>query len=249
MEIQAPSLNMMVYDLLNIVSGGRTTRDNTISTDQVKFWVSAKREVLILRDMDKNKILDTSLVQDLGCIEVIPVSSTECCDIDLDCVFLRSKLPIPMAIGNYTRFGPITKTSRPWTIIQYDRVPLEKYAPKYSQNGVKGYFKDLNNYLYIYYNPNGYPEGKYITHVNLQGILKDPTLASSFDSCSSGTACYTDNESYPMTLKMWEIIKTDILQKELRLAEATEVDDSNNGKSDKDTNGIRKTQIQNQGEA
>ena len=249
MEIQAPSLNMMVYDVLNIVSGGRTTRDNQISTDQVKFWISTKREVLILRDMDKDKILDTSLVQDLGCIEVIPVNSTECCDIDLDCVFLRSKLPIPMAIGNYTRFGAVTKTSRPWDIIQYDRVPLEKYAPLYSQKNVKGYFKDLNNYLYVYYNPKGYPEGKYLTHVNLQGILKDPTLASSFNQCTSGTACYTDNEAYPMTLRMWEIIKTDILQKELRLAEVTQTDDSNNSKSDKDTNGIRKTQIQNQGEA
>lgn len=244
MEIQAPSLNMMVYDVLNIVSGGRTSRDNQISTDQVKFWISSKREVLILRDLERNRQLDTSLIQDLGCIEVIPVSSTECCDIDLDCVFLRSKLPIPMSIGNYTRFGPINKTSKNWQIIQYERVPLEKYAPIYSQKGVKGYFKDLNNYLYLYYNPKGYPEGKYITHINLQGVLKDPTLASNFSQCNSGTACYTDNEAYPMTLKMWEMIRTDILQKELRLSEVTQEDDSNNSKSDKGTNGIRKTEIQ-----
>ena len=119
-----------------------------------------------------------------------------------------------------------------WDIVDYARIPLEQYAPKFARKFVKGFFTDFDRGLYIYYNPEAFPEGKYLTQINILAILEDPTQAAAFNNCTTGSDCYSDDDAFPISLQLWDSIKRDILQTELRLATATSEDITNDSKTD-----------------
>lgn len=239
MQYESPSLEMLVFDIKDSISNGRVTKDFNVSDDLIKFWILSKREKYLKQQTSKGKNIN-EFVQDLGCVTMSFVDKSSCCSVNLDCKFLRSDLPLPYFIGNPTRIGPIDVTSKNWQLINYERLPLELYAPKYSRKGIKAFFKDFEGYLYIYYNPEYYPEGKFLTTINVQGILVDPQMAAPFNNCSTGTSCYSDSTPFPISLSLWTDIRRDILYNELRITQVTTEDDSNNSKADTNVNDLRK---------
>ena len=231
MNYQSPSLNQMVFDVKNIYSGGRTTKDFPVSDSQIKFWIISKRATYLSQQISKGKVLDTDFVQNLGCVPVNMVDRSTCCSVDIGCTFLRTEDNIP-AFLSITRIGPVDTMAKRWDIVDYARIPLEQYAPKFARKFVKGFFTDFDRGLYIYYNPEAFPEGKYLTQINILAILEDPTQAAAFNNCTTGSDCYSDDDAFPISLQLWDSIKRDILQTELRLATATSEDITNDSKTD-----------------
>ena len=239
MNYQSPSLNQMVYDLKNTYSAGRTTKDfPQVSDNQIKSWIITKRSVYLNQQLSKGKSIDADFVQNLGCVSVNMVDRSTCCSEDIGCTFLRTSDDIPTFI-QISRIGPVDTMAKKWDMVDYTRIPLEKYAPKYSRKFIKGFFTDFDRGLYIYYNPEYFPEGKYLTQINILAVLEDPTQASKFNNCITGSSCYDDNGNFPITLKLWDAIKKDILQNELRLSVLTEEDDSNDSKSNPNQNQLK----------
>lgn len=239
MQYESPSLVQMTYDLKNIINNGRTTKDFNISDDQIKFWITSKREKYLRQKLSKGGNIN-EYVQSLGCVPVSFVDRAECCDIDIGCKFLRTDQPLPYFIGEPTRIGPVDSIQKSWQLVSYERIPLEMYAPKYAKKFVKGFFKDFDGYLYLYYDPVGFPEGKFLTTINVQGALVDPGMAGNFNNCGTGAPCYSDSSPYPISLSLWNDIKMDIIKNELRMTEVTTEDETNNSKSDKEVNDLRK---------
>lgn len=241
MILETLSLEALYYDLINEVSGGRTTRDFSLSPDQVKSWIVSKRYKYISQSLGKNKKLETTFNQSF-CVDMEPVDKSLCgCDVELGCTFLRSTLPLPQMI-QIGRIGPIDSAAKNWQIIPYERVGLEAYAPKYSLRKPKFYIRDFDNYLYAYVDKNVNPESLYLTKAGITGILVDPRAIYPF-SCATGN-CYSDNDPFPITIKMWEQLKQDIIATELRIAMITNEDDSNNSKNDPEVNNLRKLNVQ-----
>jgi hypothetical protein len=232
MQYESPSLNMMVADIKNIVSNGRATKDSPqVSDENIKFWILSKREKFLRQKLYKGNNIN-EFVQSLGCVGVSPVDKSTCCEYEIGCTFLRSDLPLPYFIGNPTRIASTDTTGKNWQLMKYEQVPLEIYAPSFSKKLPKAYFKDFDGYLYIYYDPIISPQSKYLTTINVQGILVDPQEASEFNHCGTGDSCYSDSTSFPISLSLWNDIKQDILKSELNIVLGTQEDTTNNNKAD-----------------
>lgn len=241
MIFETLSLEALYYDLVNQVVGGRTTKDFSISSDQVKSWIVSKRAKYLAQMLGKNKKPETTFNQSF-CVDMEPVDASLCgCDVELGCTFLRSTLPLPQLI-QLNRIGPINSAAKNWQLIPYERVALEKYAPHWALKKPKFYIKDTDNFLYAYIHKDINPESLYLTKVGISGILVDPRAVSPFN-CLTGN-CYSDTDLFPLSIKMWEAMRSDLLMNELRIATISSTDDSNNSKNDPEVNNLRKLNVQ-----
>jgi hypothetical protein len=231
MNYQSPPLLQLVFDIKNLVSQGRTTKDFQIADDEIKQWILEYREKFLRQKISKGQSIN-EYTQNLGCVAVSPIDKSQCgCEIEIGCTFLRSDLPLPDFIGK-PRIGPIDTTGKPYQLIPFEQVPLEKYSPHFSKKNLKGYFKDFENYLYLLYDEDVAPQFKYLTHINVQGPLVDPQQAVNFFNCNSGNPCYSDTEPFPISLNLWSDIKINILKTEFNIILGTQEDLTNNNKAD-----------------
>lgn len=241
MILEKISLNAAYYDLINLLSGGRTTKDFSISEDEIKLWIVQKRYKYLSQMLGKNKKPETTFVQQF-CVPMELVDKSLCaCDVELGCQFLRSTLPLPQLI-QMNRIGSIEIGKLPWQMIPYEMIGLSQFAPKFSLKKPKFYITDTDNYLNAFIDKDINPESLYLTKVSIHGILVDPRAIYPF-SCITGN-CYNDDDPFPMTIKMWEMIRQDLLGNELRIAILSPEDDSNNSKNDPEVNNLRKLNVQ-----
>jgi len=59
------TLDEIAYNLLNAFRGGRSSNDDNISLDQIKFNIKHYRAVFIRRDFARNGLVTRHLEQDL----------------------------------------------------------------------------------------------------------------------------------------------------------------------------------------
>lgn len=208
------TLDEIAYNLLNSFRGGRSSQDENISIDQIKFNIKHYRAVFIRRDYARNGLVTRHLEQDLRCVELEQVDLSKCCNIDIDCPAYRSKKPIPRTVRfNFeeaiTYVGDVTGTGR----IQMIKPFEVAYIPydKYTKNQTKAYM--IEDYLYVL-NPKG---AKY---VNVRGIFEDPEKVSEFIDCG-GQPCYTGNSEFPMPMDMVQGVTQGMMSGELRLLAGT----------------------------
>ena len=67
------TLDEIAYNILNLLRGGRSSNDEFISVDQIKFNIRHYRAMLIRRDYARNAYVSKSIEQDLGCLDLIKV--------------------------------------------------------------------------------------------------------------------------------------------------------------------------------
>jgi hypothetical protein len=215
----------IVYNLLNIIEGGRLSDDAVVpSFNQLSFIVDYKRAQYIRQDQTKNYYDNDQFYQDLGCINMIKVDKAECCTINLDCEVLRTEVKIPnlLRIENKLalKANAIDRQTR-FTIILPERSPFLGHT-KFPQLGLKMYW--LNGYLYI-------PETMDIRAINVRGILANPADAKTF--VCDGEACYSNSSDYPLTPDMLDLITKDILSTELKMLISIAPDESNDGQNER----------------
>jgi hypothetical protein len=205
-----------------------------ITIELIDFHVDNVRAQFIRNEYNKNRSVDPEVITDLGCIDLIKVDSSECCDLDLGCTFLRSNLKMPSFIELHqgplvTRVGPINKISRPYQLIPFERVPFEFYN-KFTKGLVKAFFQNNNDYLYLAID-NDNILSKTLRKINIQGVLEKPIEASTFNLCT-GEACYNDDSIYPVKGWMVSSIIQEVVNKFLGPESKAFIDSSNNKRSD-----------------
>ena len=221
------TLNEIAYNLLNLVRGGRSNQDEHISLDQIKFNIKHYRAVFIRRDYAKNGFTSRHVEQDLGCVNVIPVDASKCCNLDTKCAVYRTEKKIPKTIrynfeeaityvGDITGIGTIPMVSS--NMIQF--LTYDKYTHK----KMKSYM--IGDYLYIY-NAEG------LEAVNVRGVFEDPQDVSVFDECDGIDGCYDDSKhQFPISLDMLSLINQGLLNSELSLLSSTLSDTENDRMQD-----------------
>jgi hypothetical protein len=220
------TLNEIAYSLLNTARHGRGTNTERISMEQIKYFIINKRSQYIRNELNKNRTVHPDLIQDLGCLDVIPVDRAECCDVETDCFFLRTKEKLPETIELHheyliTRIGPIDKTSTKFDLVPYERVPF-LFNNKFSKNRVRAYMIHDGGYLYLAFDEDN-AAAKLIEKINVQGVFEDPREAAKFNTCS-GEPCYTDDSKFPIKSWMLSSLETDILNTQLSPAIQTPYD-------------------------
>jgi hypothetical protein len=208
------TLDEIAYNLLNAFRGGRSSQDENISLDQIKFNIRHYRAVFIRRDYARNGLITRHLEQDLRCVQLEKVDMSKCCNITLDCPAYRTVKKIPRTVRfNFeeaiTYVGDITGTNRYQMIRPYE-VPFIA-SDKFTKNNPKAYM--IEDYLYILNN-------KGADYVNIRGVFESPEEASTFSDCS-GAPCYTDASEFPMPMDMVQAITQGMMSGELRLLAGT----------------------------
>lgn len=226
-----PTKQEIAFSLFHTIRP-RLANSEVISLDNIKFDIDNVRELLIRNEQNKNRTVDTNIIQDLGCVELEAIDRAECCDIELGCTFLRSKLQLPTPIELHhsqliTRVGPIDKIAPPFDRVSYDSVHLA-FLNKFTKNKPKWFTKDNDNYLYVVLDKDA--KNKFIKSVNVAGVWSDPETVRNFRTCE-GKPCYTDNSSYPVKAWMVNYIKSYILEKYLGREAVAAMDDSGDFKN------------------
>lgn len=193
--------------------------------------INAQRELWLRNEYNKNRSIDPDIIQEIPCLEMELVNSSNCCiTVPDDCKILKSTQPFPNTIEFYfskgiVSVGPVTITEKRYTIIDYNRVPYIGNG-RFNQNTIYAFLYD--KYLYIV---SKNPFHKLIKYINVRGLFTDPTSLSNILNCE-GRPCWTPNDIYPINLWMWEYIKPLIVQ-QLMQKQTVPLDDANNTKDDK----------------
>ncbi len=218
-----PTLNEIAYNILNLTHPKSTVSDS-INIDVIKFNIKAIRAQLIKQDSNKGYTADSYIIQDLGCVSVIPVDRGECCSVDIGCEFMRTELPIPSTIELHdsellTRVGPVDKIARPYDQVKYERVPFLGNN-KFTKNLIKAFRIHKGGYIYLSTPKNH--DSALLTKINIQGVFEDPELAADFSTCE-GNVCYSDDTPFPVKAHMIPTI-TDMVIKKLGLVLNSNID-------------------------
>lgn len=223
------TLDEIAYNLLNIVRGGRSSHDEHISLDQIKFNIKHYRAMFIRRDYQKNGFNSRHVEQDLGCITLKKVNASKCCNMPATSCVYRSTQTIPKTV-RYNFREAITYVG---DVSGMGKIPLIdsntiKYIPydKYTKGKYKAYM--IDDYMYIY-NADG------LEYINIRGVFEDPQEVSKFGDCA-GIGCYDDSkDDFPMSMDMIQAINSGVMNGELKLLAGTVSDTENDRMQDPQT--------------
>tara|TARA_R100000005_G_C4957029_1_gene175202 strand:- start:121 stop:810 length:690 start_codon:yes stop_codon:yes gene_type:complete len=213
------TLNEISYNILNLVRGGRSSNNDHISTSQIKFNVKYYRAMLIRRDFARNGMITRHLEQDLGCLELIKVDASKCCNLPTECAVYRTVKKIPKTVRfNFkdavTYVGAIDgKANIP--IVESHTVQWLPFD-KYTKNKMKAYM--IEDYLYVY-NADG------LKFINVRGIFEDPEDVALFDC--DGSDCYDSDSDFPIPMDMLQTITQGIMSGELMMLSSSVNDTTN----------------------
>ena len=179
--------------------------DTDVSYREVAFELANQRALLIRNELNKNRTIDSDIIQDLGCVSMEPVDPAECCEVQTGCKVMRTTLKIPPTIELHnkdaiTRIGPVNKTLR-----QFSRTTLEgaKWVGngKYTTQEIYAY-RD-NEYVYLVSKSDDH---KFIDTINIKGVFENPSDVAPFTNCATGNSCYSSDDTYPIKAWMYTYI-------------------------------------------
>lgn len=184
--------------------------DTEVSPREVAFELANQRALLLRNEYNKNRNIDPTTIQDLGCVEMEPADPSECCDVSTGCKVMRSKLLIPSPIELHndiglTRIGPVNKTLKEFSMTTLSGSKFVGNG-KYTTNEIYAYY--ANDRVYLVSNNDKH---KFIEHINVRGVFEDPSKVSPFTNCSDGLSCYSSDDTYPIKAWMYTYIVGQVL--------------------------------------
>ena len=196
------TLNEIVYNLADIV--GKTDVPHFV--ERLKFNVMYYRALLIRRDQERNSYLPEQFMQSF-CMEMEKVDASQCCDIKVDCIVMKSKKKLPSRIrlknGSPLAYVGTIDNLKSYAPMSVGELPFIGSSPFTGK--IARYFVQ-EEYLYII---NAKPK-----KVNVKGIFEDPRDLLEFD-CDGD--CYSDDNAFPITADMVQRITQSLLAGELRM--------------------------------
>ena len=213
------TLNEIAYNLLNLIRGGKSSHEENISLDQIKFNIRHYRAVMVRRDFARNGLVTRHLEQSLGCLELEKVDGSQCCGLDIGCEVYKTKKPVPRTL----RFNFEDAITFVGAADGLTRIPLVSSSiikflqyDKYTYDNKKAYM--IEDYLYIF-NAEG------MEFVNVRGVFENPEDLAQYDC--DGSSCYNEDSEYPIPADMLQAINSGIIQGELKLLGITVSDTTN----------------------
>ncbi len=214
------SLEKIVQDLLLIIRGSNISQSESISKRQLEDWIHQYRALLLKRDLDKHKVINSDYVQEIPDLSITLIEGSEDNSIGSDCYISKSTLMLPKTIDLNAKSGLTyvgTILGNQIQMIPYTRFQWQQYK-KYTSSDKLAFLR--NQYLYVYNN-------ELLTVVSIRGIFENPLEITAFDNID-----YRDN--YPIPMNMVTTLKEMILKKELGIesqAPSDTKDDSSHGLS------------------
>lgn len=195
-----PTYNEIIYSVLDKLKP-HLTDDIDISVREIGWEIDNARALMLRNELNRNRTIDSNIIQDLGCVEMETADRAECCDVDTGCLIVRTKLEIPTAIELHnstgiTRVGPVDKMDMDFSFISYSRARFVGNG-KYNKNLIYAFLRNKRIYLV-----SKNDKVKFINYINVAGVFENPTDVTPFTNCG-GESCFSGDSEYP--LNSWMI--------------------------------------------
>jgi hypothetical protein len=216
----------LIYNIKNLLSGGKQSDDQFISDRQLAFIINYYRAKLFKEDEQKGRFNKELYIQNLGKVTLIKADKNECtCEIDSCILRTEFKIPIPLETKggiNITFVGLLN--GKPFTKTYHNVLPWKR-ASKYTGKLPKYYYQ--NGYIYIIDPPTSM-----MTYINIQGIFEVPEKAINFRTCDcpqNNEDCFSSFDyDYPLPQHHVDTVVKLISQTEIRLLMAIPTSTTNN---------------------
>ncbi len=218
-----PSLVTHIYNIRDLVNGGRANRAMTYGDRQIAQWIRYWRAYLVGANIKKYNYVPQGYEQDLGCLTLTKADKSMCQKycwgekvyyVEIPAVL---DLPDNMAI---TYFGLVNKQTR---------IPLSDYNygsfAEYSRfsPAQRIYAEKIGNTLYVH----GVDDLWALEGVNLRGVFADP--ANLVTDNGTEILCYDwDTDNYPIPATLESAMYDLIFEKEVGIARTVKADNSDN---------------------
>lgn len=222
------TLKEIVYDIKNIIRGGKQSDDEIISDRQIEFQVHSLRAQFIRQDINKRRSISDNIKQVIHCLEVEPVSGTTC-GLSSDLVIVRSKQKIPNAIETshqdlITAIGPTGILSVNFHMIPYNRAPWVG-TNKYTKRMTCAFL--LDSFVYIVG-----PEAERLQKIKVEGVWQNPKDIEGYKKDDGSLSYDSEHDEYPLSTSMLDLIKQSMLATNMQPLVQMPTDLTNNSKSD-----------------
>jgi|TARA_X000001388_G_scaffold64869_1_gene51174 hypothetical protein len=226
------TIKEIVYDIKNLIRGGQQSDDEIISDRQIEFQINSLRAQFIRQDLNKRRSISDNIKQVIHCLDVEPVSGSTC-GLPADLKIMRSKHQIPNPIETshsdlITSIGPTGILATNFQMIPYNRAAWIG-TNKYTKLMTFAFL--LDNFIYI----TG-PDSKYLEKIKAEGVFQNPREISNFVDSKGNLSYDPDNHDYPLSTSMLDLIKSSMLAQNMKPFIETLTDNSNNSKSDFQSN-------------
>lgn len=209
------SLRDLVFEIFELFKG-QITDDEVLDPRFISRNIHTQRALYLRNEFNKNRTIDSRVIQDLGCVELETIDQSECAELcsslEIGCSIKRTKLTIPQTIERHNdttiiRVAPVGRMNISFSFVPYQRAIFSGYG-RFNKNRIFGFL--WNEHVYIISNNNS-TAFRGLKYINVQGVFEDPSLVSSFTTCT-GTSCYSDENDYPLNDWMWNYIKIEVLK-------------------------------------
>lgn len=212
------TLNEIAFSLLNELRGGRSSHNEHISLEQIKYNVKYYRAMFIRRDLDRNHSRFRMFEQDLGHVDLESVDSAESDSVTSNVTITRTSNDIPKPIRlkrsqGITHISSKDKVGTPIPLLDIQRHPWQQFN-KYSSESAYASYR--NRRIYIFNNEE-------LESVNIRGVFEDPEDVFNFTK-DDELDIYTGDEPFPISTDMIQGIKNGLLNEELKLIAGTTSD-------------------------
>ncbi len=231
------TLSELSYNIKNLAKGGQgNSDDDSLNIRQIEFWIRAYRAKGILEFTNYGKNIDSSLIQDLGCIPLVEVDMSDPAILDPECpvcpewgcTIKKFEMPKLVDFPNNRAIAFVGKIDKrtPFIIDSAD-VTIFKESTQFGKNLNRVYPVGQTFYVRLYGNDRD------IEYINARGVYEDPSTVFKWATAGCAPVCYNPlKDEYPMPLSMYDFVTTNIMQKELNVTMQTKEDEMNNAKDE-----------------
>lgn len=225
------TLNQIIYNVRNPVSGGKGHRDQGTTNRQIAKWVQVGRNFLMYADAGKKGYVCPGWDQDLGCVTLEKCDQADCSKFKWGEVVKKVTIPRVLDLprnGGITFFGLIDKRTRIY-------LPDQSYGAlddhmQYKKE--KWYEAQLiGNTIYVgpsltdneARNEESRERVRKLCTVNIRVVADDPTLVQTCASEGVEATCFDwDTDCYPLPAHLEGALYTYIDQNFVNKASAPE---------------------------
>lgn len=214
------TLEQVSYNILNSITGGRSTNNEYISLEQIKFQVKYYRSLLIRRDQERNR-KRRELEQELGTLSLTTINKSSNDNLAGKSVLrTNERIPTPVRLkGEDALYVSTTDHERSFSLTSHKSSHWKSTYSKYANYTDSCYL--LDGYIYINY--DGFTdklnqrikgedveiEGIPLDSVYVRGIFEDPTEVFIFNDEDES------NQPFPLPVDMIEQVTKSIIGGEL----------------------------------
>lgn len=225
------TLNKYIFDLKEILRNHHIVDEDYLTNRLLEFWIISQRS-LWLKRRDRAFIhTDQANMQSL-ITEMFSVDRSFIPDlVPATYKILRSENKLPKLINfeswdGIISAGSIDMASQRFNHVTYEEAMRSGFG-RFNRNQIHSFLSDGYLYTTARNNTNYW---QLISQASITGIFEDPREVANFKHID-GTACWTEDDDYPISLELWDYMKTEIVKANIDLLYKVPVDKSNDDNS------------------